>query len=1012
MKMEKLELKSGLKKISKKSQGNLLKSTELLQTKKSCKMLKRLSFIVLLMFVMNPCIYAQKADKPPTEEFINTVLFPADFQKGIYHINKNFPGVMILKFTDVSGVEKLKNLRLIIDMPEGYSCIGVCPNFSNTNGGGWQMEKMETQNIERNDGKYTSYSVLLSESVTDKLKPKSPWFGWNLGERICIKSTPEAGVNDKKNAYIKFTADNWAGQEKKIELVQLPELSLNGPSANKFEMMISRFISFTIPDDAIRETYINYWKSLSKKTTCLVNDWKDWNAIDTDLRKKVISNFNTMFMLDEHVGTPFVGDSKKWVNDRIKNSYGKIKPGPIVFATDNAGKHSKVGDRYVMLCPGYVGKDNFFWNDHVALFLKEALSDITVSGIVYDIEPTAMDFCFCENCMHEFKDFAKLEKIPSVEEIQKNHSDKWFDFRVQQNAAIIKAFCDCVKKNFPGVQAIVCTDNLHANSAPVAKWCGVDVRLSDKDADLFMNMPYYTGIRYYDDIELNNKALKTPNFPLNDPAEMDIAFFSKYTPEKIKQNIIATASLGCKGFGFWPNDVLDGKYLQEIKNAYMLVAKAEEYYFAKRNDAAVSVKPEIFFEKTIADDGRNITLKFPDCSDALRWTVHEKDGNYLVTIINYVPNELILNLNAFSLGNNSYTARDIETDGLFYKDKNTLLGTDDIRKGFMVNVPGNSLKVIEITKDDIKVAADKTMAVYQDDMKLKLDNIKKNFPDDYNFKEAKNATSEIAWGVLIDQKVPLVKMVSGDFKIYVNASKGAEIISWNDKKNLKDNLLFKDRGFLGDLVLSDDAKGKGGYRFILEKAFIDNGNPVAIFKYTVPREGANPQEEPLENLEVEKQITMQNQGKTINIKYVFTNKSKSKKDMLLGFRIKNFTRTAMRPENNESLSKMSKISFWTSEGVKSIEEGNFETNNTILQADAKMPGFINIKPQAIKWINSPIKVDVRSGDRKEHLEIIPDKNNTVGFYVWWAKVYTIELISTEKLIKAGESFTYEYSVTR
>ena len=45
--------------------------------------------------------------------------------------------------------------------------------------------------------------------------------------------------------------------------------------------------------------------------------------------------------------------------------------------------------------------------------------------------------------------------------------------------------------------------------------------------DLFMNMPYYQGARWYDDLQFNQTSLKTPNYPLIDPTENMEMFYTR-----------------------------------------------------------------------------------------------------------------------------------------------------------------------------------------------------------------------------------------------------------------------------------------------------------------------------------------------------------------------------------------------------------------------------------------------------------------------------------------------------
>ena len=103
----------------------------------------------------------------------------------------------------------------------------------------------------------------------------------------------------------------------------------------------------------------------------------------------------------------------------------------------------------------------------------------------------------------------------------------------------------------------------------------MDVRLSDADYGLFMNMPYYQGVRWYDDLAFNRKSLKTPNYPLIDPSENMEMFYSRYTPEGVVMNMVAAAAQGARGIGFWPGDNFDGKYLHAIAEGSGMIADGE-----------------------------------------------------------------------------------------------------------------------------------------------------------------------------------------------------------------------------------------------------------------------------------------------------------------------------------------------------------------------------------------------------------------------------------------------------
>lgn len=72
-------------------------------------------------------------------------------------------------------------------------------------------------------------------------------------------------------------------------------------------------------------------------------------------------------------------------------------------------------------------------------------------------------------------------------------------------------------------------------------------------------------------MKLNIFTLEKPCFPFIDPSENMAMYYSRYTPETVKQNILIVAALGGYGIGFWPNDIFDGRYLEAIKEDTVLL---------------------------------------------------------------------------------------------------------------------------------------------------------------------------------------------------------------------------------------------------------------------------------------------------------------------------------------------------------------------------------------------------------------------------------------------------------
>ena len=958
-------------------------------------------------------IYADNGDAKSGAALISGEVFPVDLQKGIYHINENFPGILIFRFNAVSA--QLKNPRIVLDMPDGYSCLGAYPYFPNSpSNWTWQAEKMTTEAVTREQKPYTRYIIYLNNYMVQELKPNVapdqidplniPYNPHH--ERVYIKTSSKTAAEGKKEAFWKLATDGWEGQETKFKLVLLPELILATPKVNKFGVMVSSLKSLTVPDDNIRGAYLNYWKSITDKPYIMLNNWPYLNA---DQVKIAIDNFRVIRMLASNLGGTPMLNAKEW--------YAKKGVNPPLMIL-NSGKIANDNVFTMQLCPGFLAKDSSYWNDFVAPEIKREAAMFKTSnpedtykyGIMYDIEPGAKHICYCDNCRSDFKVFAKLDKVPSTVEIEKQYSAEWFNFRVRQSADIVAQFCKCVKKNFT-VPAIVCTDPLHVSG--LQQWCGLDISLSDKDADLLMPMPYYCGLDYFKDVELNVKKLKTPNFPLNDPSED--AFFDRYTPDKVKQNIVASAALGCVGFGLYPSDVLDGKYLTQIKSAFAIVAQAEDYYFAKRNDGIASVKTEKYFEKNVKDEKRSISVELPVFNDTLQWLAHQKGDNVLVTLFNYNADyDAIVTMSIPGIANGNYKVRELDADSLLCYDDNKPLGNEEIKNGFLVKIPRDAVKVIEISKAAMTCQGGN---ILQKEVSAELANLKQKFQENYSFKEIKQDNAEITWGVTKDAKTPQLKLISDKRKMYINIENGASIVSWGEKnKDNNDLLFYKQRGALGDLILSNDKLGKGNYLFTLDKLFIaEDGSPVAKLVYTVPPElnaSASIDTGLMEGLKIEKQIALENKGNTVKIKYTFTNNNSLRKDIALGFRIKNLPKPGGSLVN-EDLSKITQISFDSSEGQKVIKDDIADNDNYMLAEGCAPASFFKVKPKPFKWTISPVKVLAGIGKFSEQMIFTPDSKNTAGFYVWWSKYsgYTIEFISKETLLKFGESISSEYSVT-
>ena len=154
-------------------------------------------------------------------------------------------------------------------------------------------------------------------------------------------------------------------------------------------------------------------------------------------------------------------------------------------------------------------------------------------------------------------------------------------------------------------------------------------------------MPYYSGKRFFDDINYCTSVLKKTFIALNNPAERYSTWFDLYSPMLLKQNMVAAAALGCGGFGFWPNDMLPGSYFQAVSEAFSDIAFAENFYLkGKRRDNTLKIEPA---DLSVYRQS-NCAVTIPYGASEIKHTIHEHNGEKLITVFNYSPLDSILKI--------------------------------------------------------------------------------------------------------------------------------------------------------------------------------------------------------------------------------------------------------------------------------------------------------------------------------------------------------------------------------
>jgi hypothetical protein len=942
-------------------------------------------------------VIIEEADSKIPADKLGGRLFPVDFQSGTYSVCEGMPGML---FLDIKcGAEAKKNgLKLLLDLPEEFKFSGSCPWLPTHYGknGEWLFapDKFTTTSLIRNKKKYLRYTIDVNPLLIKRARPNR--YSWGNFIRLFIAAQP--GFAGKTGiAYWSLVSEKQKSKEQRFAVTSLPEIKLRKLNSD-FGMLIGYLWSQTCPFPEINNAYIKYWNSLSKEPQTLKLFY--WDKKPLAVRKRIEKNFNISYMLASKYATPRFHYTRMY-QELCKGKLADKFP-PIV--------NYKGEKDFTAIAPYYLIEDpqGLFWDKYFVEEMKQAMAGQRKTDmIIYDCEPGAKDHGYSRENLRRFAKFAKLNETPSISDIRSKYASRWFEFRVVQHAKIIKKFCQAVHKHFPGVKAALSSDPIHVGDSPLAQWCGVDVRLSDDDVDVFMNMPYYSGVKYFDDVRLNVKILKKPNFPFIDPTEKMEHFYKRYTPQSVKQNIVATAALGCTGIAFWPSDAFDGRYLRSIAAAFYLASVGEKFYKNKECSEKLKTSAENVLKKTFVDSGKKLTVEFPDFSSSVKTLLHSANGEYIITAINYnLHNACILKLAIPTVSNGQYIVQEVESGKIIDGLKNA----EEIRRGFLAKINSGNVALIKIFPAD-NIPASAAGIIHSNELQKELAVFRARLAAENRFKSLKKGNSAIRWSALTDSDgMPKLKMQTGTNSIYISPQQGAEVVGWKKTSGGEDYLFFKSRGFLGQLIFYDTKQRTAPYHFNLEKIDIVNGCPSGEFSYTVPAyEGANAEYNPLEGLMVKKIITLRKDG-SIKSVYKFTNKSPRRENMKFGFRVKNYPRIGGRLAGNKKLSAISQVKYQTPDGEKTIKAGA-DPANWLVNSSTPPPGLIRAGSKVNSWKNSPLAAIAGTGSLRDKMIFKADEKLTAGYLVWWGMAtYTVEMLSRDITLPYGKSIIYEYII--
>ncbi len=419
-----------------------------------------------------------------------------------------------------------------------------------------------------------------------------------------------------------------------FRLSVLPELGKAKNHFRDFLFSVHEFSSAGHEDTSILKERLDFWTSFTtgKKIYQFVG-WSSYRLPEKsrELLKKYCNFYfftyacihSTMILQDadcDDLGFFVRGKVTRLGVPLFQNHNGRVNPGAI--------------------CPQYLMGDpeGLFYGEYLRRGVEKAQKHFPgLNTFIIDYEPEA-EKGTCDDCRRDFARFAKLDKVPTRDEIRpgKPYHRKWREYKLHQNRVIMNNIADGVKKHFPDMKVSFCCTELRPASEAVNTWDAVDAMALDGKTDFYSPMIYSSGLTFYNHLKYAVDNLKHAKvFPWIDPSEESVRFFSRYSPEKVRQNIVAAIALNAMGMMIYPTDILDGSYMKVISETADILAGAE--YIYRGLDLSSAFEYEVLNSRVLTltdEEGRRIQVKYPDLKGQVRAHLHEKDGVYILSVLN------------------------------------------------------------------------------------------------------------------------------------------------------------------------------------------------------------------------------------------------------------------------------------------------------------------------------------------------------------------------------------------
>ncbi|MBO7328500.1 MAG: hypothetical protein J6W00_06995 [Lentisphaeria bacterium] len=799
-------------------------------------------------------------------------LFPADFQRGNFPVTENYPYRIIVKFKGEAWKLKKNQAKFVFELPSYISAVRVCTRLVPQ-----KDIPFSTEKISRNGKDITRYILDIPYNKLN-ISPKS--YIWRCGFDLYIEAG-KGSAGQRWTMPLYFDVNGEKVCEKSIFLSILPEIPADRKRLEKFRFSIKELPSAGHPDTSLLRKQIEMWKSFSGKQF-MAFGWEQFNYPESSMK-----------LLNEHVEFFYYTHASDHSTMILQNSgtddlgfyvANKVTRPGVPLYHDAKGKiHTGA------ICPQYLMRDpeGLFYGEYLRRAIEKAKKySPGIKSFVIDYEPIAGGGT-CPECMKDFAKFAKLKNIPVRKDIQQGKplQRSWQLYKIHQNKIIMAKIADGVKKHFPDMKFSFCSTELRPSADVINTWDAVDVGAMESKTDFYSFMIYSTGLTYYNHLAYAAQNLTTAkSFPWIDPSEEIERFFNRYSPEKVQQNIVASMALNADGLMIYPTDTLDGRYMTIFAETGNVLAQVEDIYYGRNLTAKLKYAVLNTAKIKIIDEKGNLKIaEYPDLQSQVKAHLHEKDGVYLISILNYADEKAIAEIAIPDYQGGSVTGSD-----LINKRNYTDLSAENIRRGFAVEIPSNGCAVIKLGGKAGNFAGVSQLKMREYGKKSAESG--KNIPATAMSK----GNAAIQWRIF--KKNVMLTLINGENYVTVNPGNNGRIEEWSAGWHIPTG---RPSGTLGEVIFYDSSQSEKR-EYSIEKSDLSGNIPALLLKSEIQADtnaggGANP----LAGLIMEKRISLALDG-TIEITDTFTNPTA--KDMTLGFRIKHLPFSAYKPGTKMEIS--------------------------------------------------------------------------------------------------------------